>query len=461
MSVLAEAAEEALESVTREPEVPPEAPPISDDVKKTMRLSIMEGTLTQTFLVWTSGAVLTGFMIHLGAGPMELAAVASIPMLAQASAPLAAWLLSLYPQRRLLTTILAAVGRGVWIFPALLPLLRIPQEQAVWYLILLVGFSHFFQGGAGVIWSSWMGGVIPGTHRGRYFGLRGGILSVVGLVANLSAGLFLDWVGAPINYQAVLATATVLALIGVGLYTLHYDPAEATLKLGLRETVMTPLQDANFRKFLTFVVYWNPSIMLAAVFVYPYFLQHLEMSFTQIAIWASIAAVTTLVAGPLWGRLADAVGNKAVLIITSVIAATVLPLCWILATPGNLTFIYISGFVDGVAWSAVTVAIFNLGLATAPGDKRTAYLAAIGLFGGLAGFVGGMLAGPLLALFRQFEFTMLGYEWTGFHTLFVVSALLRMQGWRFVRPVYETRAWRTRDVLRAFRPWRFAGFHWR
>ncbi len=461
MSTLVEAAEEALESVTREPEVPPEAPPIANEVMRTMRLSIVEGTLTQMFLVWTSGAVLTGYMIHLGAGPMELAAVASIPMLAQASAPLAAWLLSLYPQRKLLAILLATIGRGVWIFPALLPLLRIPQEQAVLYLILLVGFSHFFQGGAGVIWSSWMGGVIPGTHRGRYFGLRGGILSVVGLVANLSAGVFLDRVGAPINYQAVLTVATVLALIGVSLYALHYDPAETTLKLGFAETVTAPLMDVNFRKFLMFIVYWNPSIMLAAVFVFPYFLQHLQMTFTQIAIWASIAAMTTLVAGPLWGRLADAVGNKAVLIITSMIAATALPLCWILATPDNLTFIYVSGFIDGVAWSAVTVSIFNLGLATAPGDRRTAYLAAIGLFGGIAGFLGGMLAGPLLALFRQYEFALLGYEWTGFHTLFVVSALLRMQAWRFVRPVNETRAWRTRDVLRAFRPWRFAGFHWR
>lgn len=461
MTTIVQAAEEVLETVTREPEEAPRPAPMAREVKRTMRLSIVEGTLTQTFLVWTSGAVLTGYMLHLGAGPMELATVASIPMLAQVSAPLAAWLLSLYPQRKLLTTILATIGRGVWVFPALIPLLRIPQEQAVFYLIMLVGFSHFFQGGAGVIWSSWIGGVIPETHRGRYFGLRGGILSVVGLVANLVAGVFLDRVGAPVNYQVVLAVGTVLALIGIGIYSMHYDPRESTTRLGLRATVVIPLRDANFRRFLFFIMYWNPSIMLAAVFVYPYLLQHLQMTYTQIAIWASIAAVTTLIAGPLWGKLVDSVGNKSVLIMTSFLAGGLLPLCWILATPGDPTFIYVSGLVDGLAWSAINTCIFNLGLATAQPDKRAAYLAAIGLFGGTAGFIGGMLAGPLLALFNQFSFTLMAYEWTGYHTLFVVSAALRLQAWRFVRPVYETRAWRTRDVLRAFRPWRFAGFHWR
>jgi hypothetical protein len=61
----------------RRDEVPPGAVVSADwlpddvlaQVRRTMRLSVVEGSLTQVFLNWTSGAVLIGYMLHVGAGP--------------------------------------------------------------------------------------------------------------------------------------------------------------------------------------------------------------------------------------------------------------------------------------------------------------------------------------------------------------------------------------------------------
>jgi hypothetical protein len=106
--------------------------------------------------------------------------------------------------------------------------------------------------------------------------------------------------------------------------------------------------------------------------------------------------------------------------------------------------------------------LFNWSLASAPREKRMSYLAMFALVTGLAGFFGGVLAGPLLTVMRPIAIDLFGGTWTGYHTLFALSGVLRMQAWRLLRPVQESDSWRTRDVLRAMRSgWRGNGFFWR
>lgn len=41
-------------------------------VKRTMRISILEGGITQTFLNWTTGSVVIAHMLHYGATSTEI-----------------------------------------------------------------------------------------------------------------------------------------------------------------------------------------------------------------------------------------------------------------------------------------------------------------------------------------------------------------------------------------------------
>ena len=172
------------------------------------------------------------------------------------------------------------------------------------------------------------------------------------------------------------------------------------------------------------------------------------------ALWSVIAAVSALLFSPQWGRLADRVGNKPILEITTVGAGTLLPLTWLLATPGNLWPIWLSGVVDALIWGAIGPAQFNLALSSAPRENRASFIAVLSAVTGLAGFIGGVLSGLLLSGFASFgTATLLGYQWTPYHWLIVVSAGLRTQAWRFLRGLREENAWRTRDVLN-WRLWR-------
>lgn len=434
---------------------------LTPEARRSMRASIWEGSLTTVFMNWTSGMALVGMLAYYGATPLQLALAACIPQLMQAASLLAPWVESRMPRHKALTISSGIAGRLMWLLPALMTLLAIPKHQGAPLILAVVAVVAFFQGFAAPIWQAWMGNTVPEAHRGHYFGVRNGICGLVGVAANLLAGRLLDLMPEPVNYQIVVFIAVLFAIGGIYLYSLQHEPKLPPPRpVSMRQIVSVPLADRNFRRMLLFCVYWQPSVLLASVFVYPYFIQYMKMEFTEVAVWTAIAAVTSMIAGPQWGRLADRVGNKGVLAITCTIASF-LPVVWMLATPGDPRVIYFSGVVEGLAWSAINPSIFNLSLATAPKDNRLPHLSVLSASIGIAGFIGGVVGGKLFELFRHVEFDVLGYHWSAYHWVFLTGIVLRSQAFWLLRRVHEKESWRTLDVLRLVGNVRLSGFPWR
>jgi MFS family permease len=266
--------------------VPVEQPssfPSSEQIHRTMNFSTLEGSVTQIFLNWTTGSVLTGLMLHYHATAFELAMVASVPLLAQSASPFAAYLAGLFGRRKQLMILLALVGRGCWILAAFLPWLGIPDALKPLFLVILVAFSSVFQAASGTLWAGLMGDLVPGEERGKYFGYRTGLSGVVGMLGNLVAGYILDRLEAPLNFQMVLFISVVLSLIGIALYTTHVEPPPPKRE-NMKKVLLEPWQDLNFRRLLRFALFWQASVLLAAPFVFTYFIQELGLSFTKMGL---------------------------------------------------------------------------------------------------------------------------------------------------------------------------------
>ncbi len=401
----------------------------------------------QVFLNWTTGSVLVGYLLYLGATPFHIGLVASMPLLSQLASPLGAFAAEALGRRRLVAATLGVIGRLMWLLAVFLPQLGLPQALQPAVIVALALVATAFHSATATIWTAWMGDVVPDDRRGRYFGLRTGVLGVIGTAANLGAGAFLDHVQAPLSFQVVLAVAILASLVSAVLYLFHYDPPTERRPMPLKQVFLTPLKHPNFRRFLLFAGFWQFAVMIGAPFVVPYFLEELRMSFTQVAIWTSTAAVTALGSTIFWGRVADRLGNKGVLAIGTFLAGALLPTNWILAgLTGRLEFVWVSGFFDAIAWGAIGPAVFNLALVSAPRSGRVSYIALYSVASGVVGFIGGALSGPLLSWLLTVDWPG---AWTGYHSLFALTAVARMLGFVVLRPVKEERAWRTRDVVRA------------
>jgi len=436
--------------------------------KRSQWMSIWEGCATVVFLGWTSGIALTGYLGELGATSLQLMFLVLVPQLCQAFGPLGAWVFSRYPHPRALIVGGTLIGRTSFLLPVLLPFFFWEafvsgdgNPALAWAILALLFFVSFFQSVTSPIWLDWMAALVPQHRRGPYFGLRNGICSVVGVLANLAGMWLLDHLGAPWNFQVLFFLGVLFAWLGIFLYTRQHEPPMHPKQVSLVQTYTEPLKDKNFVRFLLYAFYWQAAVMLGATYLFPYFLDHQKLTFTQLGIYQAIAALSSLIIGPIWGRVAMRVGNKAVLTITTIIASTLLPMTWLLMIPGDPTFLFLSGFIDALAWSAINPALVNLALVTAPPEKRASYMAVMGLAQGMAGCLGAILAWTLLDLAGGFTFAIAGYEWTAYHWVFIISVGFRVWAFLLIAPIHESKAWRVRDTVRAFVAWTASGFPWR
>ncbi|MCS6771562.1 MAG: MFS transporter [Kiritimatiellae bacterium] len=416
--------------------------------RRSLRASIVEGAFTMVFMTWTSGSVLTGYLLALGATPLEIAAAASMPFLIQVFGPLVTWWAARVRNRILYIQTMTAFGRGMWAVAVFLPWMDFSRPAQV--LIGLIAISGLLQVGTGPAWVSLMGDTVLSEERGRYFGLRNGIMSVVSTAAALSAGYYLDRARSPDGFQFIMAIALIFAVVGIVLYAQQVDPPRSVTLKSFSESVREPLRNKVFLRFVLFSMYWNAAVMVSSPFVFPYFLGPLRMSFTQVAMWSAIVAIVTLIAAPLWGRVADQVGHKTVLKITSLIVGIVLPLCWILSAPDFLPFIWLSAVVDGVGWGGFNTAAFNMSLVTAPARARMMYLAVLGAATGATGFFAALLSGLLFESLGRLTYTIGSFEWTAFHNLFLLAIFLRGSAWFLLKQVPDSPGRSLMQLLREY-----------
>jgi hypothetical protein len=82
------------------------------DRRRTMNLSIIEGFPAMFFINWTSGSVLAGLAIVLGANAQQIALLTAMPLLGQVASPVVAWLMARAGARKPLAVATAFLGRS-------------------------------------------------------------------------------------------------------------------------------------------------------------------------------------------------------------------------------------------------------------------------------------------------------------------------------------------------------------
>ncbi|MDX2004729.1 MAG: MFS transporter [Meiothermus sp.] len=387
----------------------------TDEPRRSQQLSIWEGALAVIFVNWATGVVTTGYALWLGANPAALAVLGALPLVAQMAAPSA---LFFRGSRKRLSIRLAATGRAVFGAVLFLPLL--PEDWRVPGLLLFAALSQLIISPVNVLWTSWMADLVPEEKRGRYFGFRNGLLGLVGTLGNLAAGVVIDALGKPWGFLLVIAVGVGLGIAATRILHFQLEPPSTPSAPTLKE-FFSPLSDRTFRGFLGFVVFFLGAVSVGGPFAIPLFLEYTQMSFTQIGLWTVISAVTGLVMGPLWGRIADRIGHWWVLLFTSVVAAVLLPGLWLLGRPGFLEPIWASAVIDAIAWVGLGTALTNIVLQGASPERRNLYLSLYWLSFALGGVLGSVLGGILGSLHAVLQFGP-----TPYHFPIVVSLLLRL-----------------------------------
>lgn len=387
------------------------------------------------FFTMVNGAPLTGYLRALGTSDLLYGVIMALPLLGNIAQLPTAYFMETHGH---LKTIFMISGffRLLWIPITLVPFLipAINQQQRLATATILIAIWAITNAQVGVTFNSWMGTLVPDGVRGRFFTKRYMIYTIIGALSGLATGKFLDlapgFTGFAILFGvgAIFGVADIASFIGI-----EAPPNPVQVRPSFKQLFRLPFADRRYMRFIDFVGVWNFGFNFAAPFFNVYMLESLKMNYFRIFFLSQIISnLATICFIQVWGRIADRYGNKPVVAICCAINITT-PFIWCFVTPGNYgLFIPLIYFLIGISQPGLEVTLNNLSIWLAPEQNRSVFIATYALITSLAGSMLAYICGgafmqvtrPLLAA-RSIPF-LLGQSFSGFHCLFIVSALLRI-----------------------------------
>lgn len=386
----------------------------SAEVDRGLGLVLREGLATQSMIILTSGAFLVAFALELGASPLQIGIISSIPLYSNVLQILSIELVRRWKSRKRVVVIGTMIGRSAYAGIALLPFL--PDEDFRLYLMML---ALAVQHGMGAIsngsWSSWMRDLIPEKRRGRFLSYRLVCTQIISVVLSLGVAVLLDQLSAyyPNQHSTVYAGLFMLGsmagIIGSLLLAKTPEPLQTDTPQPLLSLIILPFRHRNFRRLMTYMASWNFAVNTAAPFLTVYLLQTLGLSMTYVIGLTTLSQLGNIAFFRFWGYYADRFSNKTILRVSAPLYLLALVGTIFATLPGvhlfTLPWLVILFLVAGVATAGTGLASSSIGLSLAPQENSVAYLSVLSLTNAIASGTAPILAGALAGYTQSWDWT--------------------------------------------------------
>ena len=359
------------------------------------------------------------FAIHLGASSLQVGVLAAANhLLLAASQFYSVQLIRVLGGRKRMLVATALLSALAYVFMALVPV--VPSAARVWTLVLVSAFALALTYIGLPAWGSLVADLVPRHRRGRFLGLRGSIATGAALAVGLTGALVLDGLGQKVvwGFAAVFVVAVAARLVSAAILKRVADP-RPDLRIDAGEAPWRQLMhlgETTLGKYNRFILVSHVCFGMGGPFLALYFLRDLQMSYLGFVSLGVVSMLTTMVASPMWGRLADLRSTRLVLVLSGALMV-LYPLLWILSA--QTWYLYLVFGAMGIGIAGWMISAYNFVLENSEEEGRAAAvgsfhaMAAIGIFAGA--LVGGAIATHLPTLFSHQVMT-----------LFLLSFVLRL-----------------------------------
>lgn len=412
-------------------------------LRRTLGLVTLAWMFGSIWFNTTTGEPLTLFAQKLGANHFQFGVLTAVPFLASLLAVPGSLLIEWTGRRKRVFLWSLYVQRAMWLVIPLVPLALLHRGgpgatgNALFAFLLLMTLMYAAGALGGPAWVAWMSDVVPARINGKYFSRRRqwGILTAV--PAALFVGWFLDH-GASGGPGSVIRWCSLFFVCSAvcGLMDIHlfqYVPAAPRpprTGMQLLHALAEPLQNRAFMRYSLFIAMLTFAVNLLGQFATLYLLEQVRMDNlgVQMALVVAPMLAQLAVLGA-WGRAADRLGKRPLLVLGSVGLVPV-GIAWCFVTPGTLWLAYLLSALGAALWTGIEVANMNLVLetSTAKAHGGSSYPAMNSVIINLAGCLGGLSAGVIAELLGDWTWRPVpgAKTFTYFDVLFLAGGLLRL-----------------------------------
>ncbi len=431
------------------------------EIRSSLKASTLDGVFAAVFSSITGGVLLTNFLLQMGAGAVEIGLLSSIPMLLNLLQPLGAYFADRATSRRLYSLWLFGASRLLWVILVLeigwISCSNTDPHRLVSWILGMVLATNILAALGTSSWLSWMTALVPHQLRGRYFGRRNSAASLTTLLCVPLLGFAMSvWPSGTVQgYGVVLWLGVLAGLVSLGCQCFMADVnplaiATAQPKQRRRGCASCPptggalsiLKDASFLTFLLYFGLWTFAVNLSAPFFNLYLLDNLSLDLGWVTLYTSLTSGANLVMMMLWGKLADRIGNRPLLLLVGILVAMT-PLFWLSIGTDSVSLwvlLPLLHLLTGGTCAAIDLCSSNIQMELAPSKHPSTYFAIAAAVAGVSGGLG-ITAGGQLAQLDQVG---------GLPGLFALSAVVRLMALLPLVLVPEPRSQPVVQVMRNF-----------
>ena len=385
------------------------------------------GMWGQTVGIGTS--VFTGYALFLGADASYIALFTSLAYLL-AVCQLVVPVLGRRLQRR--KQYIVGVGCMEILFrssPALIPFL-FAEQLRLDALMVFVGIGLLCGYSLSPFYNTWVVNAVPENIRARFTSRQTIVSTLVAMFAGFAVGHFIDSFAAHEKQMGFNIVFGIGALFGwAGYLFLSRTPfATGTDMREGEDTVsgmtrlMEPFRDSNFVRAVLFFGLWTFGMGVAGPLYGVFMINHLGISYTEIALFNAAFMITSIAGYRLWASLVDRFGSKPVLQIL-MIPAIFLPFLWVWNAPGAYYMVPVALCLSGVLFSGILVAVTPLLYGLAPaGEQRPYYMASWSATVNLMGALGPLAGAVLAHILEDVTFHVENFAIGHLQIIFLISA---------------------------------------
>jgi len=396
------------------------------EVRRALVLSFWDGTFSTVMIALTETFAIAA-AVSLKAPTMAIALLGSAPLLLGS---LGQYFLPAFidVQHARKTQVLVGVGlQSFFLFAAALAGYFVAPYGAWAFVacIILAGASANVTTSS---WVSWMGDLVPYEARGRHFAWRNRLFAFVNLSCALSAGVLAanySTKNAPWGFfTGLFVVAGVCRTFSYQMLRRQYEPAADAVH---RDNDWRAHPSKEFKTFCLAHALVQGAAAMSGPFFNVWYLRDLHFNYLALSLTSCATITGSIVALPLWSRLADRCGERTTLRLAGLLVGLV-PLPYLFFSSAGAVWAINAG--AGIAWAGYNLVSFNHMLSASENKNRARLTAYASTVTGIVVFsmtlLGGFLATRLPILFT----------WQ-LQTLFLLSAVVRMGTFFFFFPRFH------------------------
>lgn len=391
--------------------------------------SVVDG-VAASVMVGIGETYLPAFALATGMSEVGAGLVASMPMLAGAIIQLGSPLMV----QRLGSNRSWVVGCAVAQAACFLPLAAAALYGAIppWAVFVLAACYWASSMGGGPAWNTWLSTLVPPRIRPRYFSRRSRVTQAAVLTGLLSGGLILH--GAEGGGWRLGGFALIFGIaFGARMISAYFlrrqgepVPPPRTHRAVPLSELLRRFRTGNDGKLFIYMVTLQLGVQISGPYFTPFMIGQLELSYGAYMLLISISFSAKVLSLPLWGRVAQRLGAKQLMMIGGL---GIVPLSLLWAVSNDYYYLLAIQIFSGSVWAAYELGTFLMLFETISDEERTSILTTFNVANAGAMVTGAFIGGSMIAA--------LGADKSAYFAVFAFSSAIRGGSLLLLRRIHD------------------------